>query len=57
MRILGGLATWARERLVADHLIDPLDADLFVVTDDPIEMVNVISTGWQRQCSAHEDLR
>lgn len=47
-----GLVTWARERLVADHLIDPLDADLFVVTDDPIEMVNVISTGWQRQCAA-----
>ena len=48
-----GLAAWARDRLVADHLIDPLDADLFVVTDDLIEMVNVLSTGWHRQCAAH----
>lgn len=47
-----GLVGWARQRLLADHLIDPLDADLFVVTDDPAEVVLALTTGWQRQCDA-----
>jgi uncharacterized protein (TIGR00730 family) len=44
-----GLVDWLRERLAADALISPTDLDLFTTTDDPDEVVGIVSRGAQRQ--------
>ena len=45
----GGLTDWMRERLVADGMIAPSDLDLFMVTDDPDEVVARVRAGARRQ--------
>lgn len=37
----GGLVEWIRTRLVSEGMISPEDPDLFVVTDDPQEAVDI----------------
>lgn len=37
----GGLVDWIRNRMVADRKINPEDAFLFTVTDDPQEVVRI----------------
>jgi uncharacterized protein (TIGR00730 family) len=40
-----GLIDWIRERLLADAMISPVDPDLVRVTDDPDEVVALVSAG------------
>jgi uncharacterized protein (TIGR00730 family) len=44
-----GLTDWIRERLVADGMIAPSDADLLTVTDDPDDVVAHVRAGARRQ--------
>jgi uncharacterized protein (TIGR00730 family) len=41
----GGLIGWVRERLLTEALISPLDPELVRVTDDPDEIVDLVSAG------------
>jgi hypothetical protein len=45
----GGLLGWVRERLVAEAVIAPHDAELVLATDDPAEVVAAVSRGAERQ--------
>jgi hypothetical protein len=45
----GGLATWVRERLVADSVIDADDPDRLRLTDDPEEVVRIVCAARDRQ--------
>jgi uncharacterized protein (TIGR00730 family) len=45
----GGLGTWVRERLVADHVIDADDPDRLRITDDPDEVVRIVCAARDRQ--------
>jgi uncharacterized protein (TIGR00730 family) len=44
-----GLLAWVRERLVADGVIDADDHELLRVTDDPEEVVRIVSEARDRQ--------
>jgi hypothetical protein len=44
-----GLLAWVRERLVADGVIDADDPELLRVTDDPEEVVRIVSEARDRQ--------
>jgi uncharacterized protein (TIGR00730 family) len=48
-RYWAGLTDWIRERLVADGMIAPSDADLLTVTDDPDDVVAPVRAGARRQ--------
>ena len=45
----GGLLGWVRERLVAEAVIAPADAELVLTTDDPAEVVAAVRRGAERQ--------
>jgi uncharacterized protein (TIGR00730 family) len=44
-----GLLDWIRERLADEGMIGPDDIDLVRCTDDPAEIVDVVTTGAERQ--------
>jgi uncharacterized protein (TIGR00730 family) len=44
-----GLVDWLRERMLADGNISPEDMDLFTVTDDPNEVLEIVSAATHRQ--------
>ena len=44
-----GLADWLRERMLGEGKISPEDMDLFVVTDDPQEVLRVVQEAQHRQ--------
>jgi uncharacterized protein (TIGR00730 family) len=44
-----GLLLWIQERLVGDGMISPADLELIQVTDDPDEVVRIVSAGVARQ--------
>jgi uncharacterized protein (TIGR00730 family) len=44
-----GLIGWMRERLEAERMISPADLDLVQCTDDPVEVVQVVAAGAERQ--------
>ena len=44
-----GLEDWLRERMLADGKISPEDMDLFVVTDDPQEVLQIVREAQHRR--------
>jgi uncharacterized protein (TIGR00730 family) len=44
-----GLVDWLRERMLAEAKISPVDMDLFEVTDDPAQVLEVVSSAAHRQ--------
>jgi uncharacterized protein (TIGR00730 family) len=44
-----GLVDWLRERMLADGKISPEDMDLFVVTDDPQEVLRIVREAQHRR--------
>jgi uncharacterized protein (TIGR00730 family) len=44
-----GLVDWLRNRMLADGNISPEDMDLFTVTDDPQEVLEIVSAASHRQ--------
>jgi uncharacterized protein (TIGR00730 family) len=44
-----GLIDWLRERMLGAGNISPEDMDLFTVTDDPNEVVEIVSAATHRQ--------
>ena len=44
-----GLVDWLRERMLADAKISPEDMDLFVVTDDPQEVLRIVREAQHRR--------
>ena len=44
-----GLEDWLRERMLADGKISPEDMDLFVVTDDPQEVLRIVREAQHRR--------
>jgi uncharacterized protein (TIGR00730 family) len=47
-----GLFDWMRERMLADGYISPGDTELFTVTDDPIEVRDLLMSAAHRQARA-----
>ena len=47
-----GLLDWMRERMLADGYISPGDTELFTVTDDPIEVRDLLMSAAHRQARA-----
>jgi uncharacterized protein (TIGR00730 family) len=45
------LLTWLRDRLVANGMISPFDAELLHVTDDPGEAVQIVVDCYERRCA------
>jgi uncharacterized protein (TIGR00730 family) len=50
-----GLVTWICEKLLAEHKISPGDERLFTLTDDPLEVRNLLSAARHRQARASPD--
>ena len=46
-----GLIEWLHERLLAEGMISPEDAELLVATDDPGEAVATVVTCYERRCA------
>ena len=44
-----GLVDWLRERMLAEGKISPEDMDLFRVTDDPAEVLQIVQEASHRQ--------
>jgi uncharacterized protein (TIGR00730 family) len=44
-----GLAEWLRERMLGEGMISPEDMDLFVLTDDPQEVLRVVREAQHRR--------
>jgi uncharacterized protein (TIGR00730 family) len=51
-RYWSGLVQWLREPMVAEGKISPGDLDLLQVTDDPDEVVRIVSAATHRQARA-----
>ena len=47
-----GLVDWLRERMLAEGNISPDDLDLFKVTDDPLEVRDLLMSAAHRQARA-----
>ena len=47
-----GLVDWVRERMLAEGNISPDDLDLFKVTDDPLEVRDLLMSASHRQARA-----
>jgi len=45
----GGLIDWIRERLVNDGMIQPEDIELVALTDDPVEVVEIVKRSSRRR--------
>jgi uncharacterized protein (TIGR00730 family) len=44
-----GLAEWLRERMLGEGMISPEDMDLFVLTDDPQEVLRIVREAQHRR--------
>ena len=54
LRLLGGAGrTGSRERMLGEGKISPEDMDLFVVTDDPQEVLRAMQEAQHRQARRH----
>ena len=51
----GGLVDWMRKRLVGEGMISASDLDLFRVTDDPAEVLEVVGSAAHRQARERGD--
>ena len=47
-----GLVDWTRERMLAEGNISPGDLDLFTLTDDPLEVRDLLTSAAHRQARA-----
>jgi uncharacterized protein (TIGR00730 family) len=47
-----GLADWVRERMLAEGNISPADLELFTLTDDPLEVRDLLTSAAHRQARA-----
>ena len=47
-----GLVDWFRERMLAEGKISPDDLDLFTVTDEPLEVRDLLMSAAHRQARA-----
>ena len=53
-RYWAGLVTWIRETMLVSDKIQPQDAGLLLLSDDPKEMCNIVLAAYQaRSCQEH----
>ena len=50
-----GLLDWIRARLLADEMISPTDIDLLPVTDDPDEVIRIVTSASKNDARTNRD--